>query len=40
MKTILESCVELLRSTLGSMNSSDADKVVLSVANILEAHAK
>lgn len=35
IKTI-ESCIALLNSTLGTMSPSDADKVVRSVAEILQ----
>lgn len=36
-ENIIESCIELLRSTLGEMSGRDADKIVREVVNILES---
>jgi len=36
---IIENCIELLKSTLGTMDSRSADKVVDSVSKILEVVA-
>ncbi len=36
---IIESCIQLLNSTLGTMSSSDADRVVKGVSEILASVA-